>query len=231
MSVFKRLSDIISANIHHLLDRCEDPEKMCKQVLRELESNLGQVRQAVVKAMASERQLRGGLDQNRDIAVEWSERAEQALRDGDEALARRALRQKVEHQQAADGLQSQWEQAAASAEELRSQLVILEQKLREARRYRDMLIARQRAAEAKRRIVRSQTALSSFQDRFQQLGRMADVVQRLELEVAAEAELRTEEERLTGLFTEREEDARVEAELEALRQHLADSGPAKSGEA
>lgn len=230
MSVFKRLSDIISANIHHLLDRCEDPEKMCKQVVRELESNLGQVRQAVVKAMAAERQLRRGLDQNRDIAVEWSERAEQALRDGDEALARRALRQKVEHQRAADRLQSQWEQAAASAEELRSQLVILEQKLREARRYRDMLIARQRAAEAKRRVVRSQATLSSFEDRFQQLGRMAEVVQRLELEVAAEAELRTEEEGLAGQFTEREENAQVEAELKALRRRLSEAPPPQSAD-
>jgi len=90
MGVFKRLSDIISANIHHLLDRCEDPEKMCKQVVRELEVTLAQVRQAVVKAMAGERQLRHGLDQNRDIAAEWSQRAEQALGEGDEDLASRA---------------------------------------------------------------------------------------------------------------------------------------------
>lgn len=220
MGVFKRLSDIVSANMHHLLDRCEDPEKMCKQVVRELEENLGRVRQAVVKAMAGERQLRSALDQNRDIAAEWAERAAEALRQGDEDLARRALRQKVAYQRAADDLQTQWEQAAAGAEDLRSQLVILEQKLHEARRYRDMLIARKRVAEAKRQVERSLVNLSSFQDRIQQLGRMAEVVRQLELEVAAEAELRSEEEALAERFRTRQEEAQVEAELKALRRRL-----------
>ena len=225
MSVFKRLSDIVSANIHHLLDRCEDPEKMCKQVVRELEENLGRVRQAVVKAMAGERQLRSALDQNRDIAAEWAERAEQALGDDDEDLARRALRQKVTYQRAADHLQEQWEQAAAGAEDLRSQLVILEQKLHEARRYRDMLIARKRVAEAKRQVERSLVSLSSFQDRIQQLGRMAEVVQQLELEVAAETELRSEEATLAERFRTRQEEAQVEAELKALRRRLSPDPP------
>jgi len=228
MGVFKRLSDIISANIHHLLDRCEDPEKMCKQVVRELEVNLAQVRQAVVKAMAGERQLRHGLDQNRDIAAEWSQRAEQALGEGDEELARRALRQKVEHQRAAEHLQGEWEQAAAGAEELRSHLVILEQKLREARRYRDLLIARQRAAEAKRRVAHSQVELTSFEERFGQLGRMAEVVQRLELEVAAEADLRTEAQSVAEEFGAREEEAQVEAELKALHQRLSETPTGRS---
>jgi len=225
MSVFKRLSDIIAANIHHLLDRCEDPEKMVKQVVRELEDNLAQVRSAVAKAMASERQLRQGLDQGRELAAEWAERAERALAEGDEALARRALRQKVSHERAARRLQREWEEAGAGAEELRSQLVILEQKLREARRYRDMLVARQRVAEAKRRMAGSLARLSSFGERMQELGRLAEVVRHLELEVAAEVELRTEEEQLSQEFQVREEEAQVETELKALAEQISRPSP------
>ena len=228
MSVFKRLSDIVTANIHHLLDRCEDPEKMVKQVVRELEDNLVQVRSAVAKAMASERQLRQGLDQSRELAAEWAERAERALSEGDEALARRALRQKVSQERAARRLQKEWEGAAGGAEELRSQLVILEQKLREAHRYRDMLIARRRVAEAKQRMAGSLQHFASFDERMQQLGRLAEVVRQLELEVAAEVELRTEEEQLAQTFQVREEDAQVDAELKALRQRLAPPRPGKS---
>ena len=220
MSVFKRLSDIVAANIHHLLDRCEDPEKMVKQVVRELEDNLAQLRSAVAKAMASERQLRQGLDQGRELAAEWAERAERALAEGDEALARRALRQKVSHERAACRLPRDWEEAGAGAEEVRSQLAILEQKLREARRYRDMLVARTRVAEAKRRMVGSLERLSSVGERMQELGRLAEVVRELELEVAAEVELRTEEERLGEEFQAREADTQVERELKALRQRL-----------
>jgi phage shock protein A len=220
MSVFKRLSDVVAANIHHLLDRCEDPEKMVKQVVRELEENLLQVRSAVAKAMASERQLRQGLDQGRELAAEWTERAERAVGEGDEALARRALRQKVTQERAARRLQQEWEEAAAGAEEVRSQLVILEQKLREARRYRDMLVARRRVAEAKRRMAGSLERFSSFNQRMQEFGRLAEVVRQLELEVAAEVELRTEEEQLTREFQGREEEAQVETDLKALRQRF-----------
>ncbi len=220
MGVFKRVSDIISANIHHLLDRCEDPEKMCKQVVRELEAHLTRVRHAVVQAVAAERQLRASLDQNRDVSFQWAERAAQALGEGEEELARRALRQKLSYQSAADRLQPDWERAAAGAEELRSQLVILQQKLREACHYRDMLIARQRAAEAKRQVERSLVRLSQVGEKFQQLGRMAEVVSRLELEVAAEAELRSEEQVLVAELDSRQESQEVEAELEALRQRL-----------
>ena len=225
MSVFKRVSDIISANIHHLLDRCEDPEKMCKQVVRELDAHVARVRQAVVQAIAHERQLRAVLDQNREVAHEWAERAAQALRDGEEELARRALRQKLSYQKAADRLQTEWEQAAAGAEDVRSQLVILQQKLREARQYRDMLIARQRVAEAKRQVERSLVKLSDVGEKFQQLGRMAEVVRQLELEVAAESELHTEEQALAAEFEGRRKDAELEAELEALRRHLARAEP------
>jgi phage shock protein A len=225
MSVFKRLSDIVAANIHHLLDRCEDPEKMCKQVVRELEDNLVQVRFAVAKAMASERQLRQGLDQSRELAAEWTERAERAVGEGDEALARRALRQAVSQERAARRLQQDWEEAAAGAEELRAQLVILEQKLREARRYRDMLVARRRVAEAKQRMAGSLRDFSAFGERMQQLGQLAEVVRQLELEVAAEVELRTEEEQLGREFQARDEDGQVERELQALRQRLSPPPP------
>jgi len=230
MGIFKRVSDIISANIHHLLDRCEDPERMCKQVVRELEETLVRVRGSVVRAMAGERQLRSALDQNRDIAREWAERAEEALRDSDEELTKRALRQKLSYQKRADELQEEWENAAAGTEELRTQFAVLEEKLREARRYRDMLIARKRAAEAKRQVQRSLDQAGAVEGQLSRMGRMAEVVRQLELEVTAEADLRSQEKILADRFQERREQSELDDEFEALRRRVSGSGTTPAGE-
>ena len=91
MTLFKRINDVICANINDLLDRVEDPERMIKQIIREMEMNISNAREGVVEAVASEKQLGKELDSHRDKAEEWRARGEQALRAGNEALAREAL--------------------------------------------------------------------------------------------------------------------------------------------
>ncbi len=93
-SIFKRLNDIISANINDLIDKVEDPERMIKQIIREMENNINQAKEGVVGAIASEKQLKKEVDGHRRQMDEWLAKAEIALKNDKEELARAALARK-----------------------------------------------------------------------------------------------------------------------------------------
>ena len=95
-NIFKRISDILAANLNDLIDRVEDPERMVKQIIREMEDNIHIAEEGVIDAMASEKQLQKDLEQHRHQAATWRQRAEEALRADQEDLARAALTRKKE---------------------------------------------------------------------------------------------------------------------------------------
>ena len=95
-NLFARISDVITANISDLIDRVEDPEKMIKQIIREMEENIGLAKEGVVDAIASEKTLEQNVDTHRREAKTWQEKARTALKDGNEDLARLALIRKNE---------------------------------------------------------------------------------------------------------------------------------------
>ena len=88
MGIFKRISDIISANINELTEQFENPEKMLKQAIREMEDSIAEVTQQTAKAMAHEKTLSRELQRNRAGSEEWQQRAVKAVEAGDDALAR-----------------------------------------------------------------------------------------------------------------------------------------------
>ncbi len=96
-NLFKRINDVITANISDLVDRVEDPEKMIKQIIREMEENIGRAKEGVVDAIASEKTLQQNVDRHRREAKTWQENARTALKDGKDDLARQALVRKNEH--------------------------------------------------------------------------------------------------------------------------------------
>ena len=96
MGIFKRISDIISANLNDLTEKFENPEKMLKQAVREMESAIDQVTQQTAKAMANEKTLARELRRNRSQCEQWQERATKAVKAGDDDLARKALARKNE---------------------------------------------------------------------------------------------------------------------------------------
>ena len=132
-SLFKRISDVIAANLNDLVDRVEDPERMIKQLIREMEENISSAREGVIDAVASEKQLSKELDSQRRQASEWNERARRALQAGNEALAREALMRKKEHDSMVAHLEVSSESARRTSERLKAQLRALEMKLEEAR--------------------------------------------------------------------------------------------------
>ncbi len=219
-NIFKRINDVLSANINDLIDRVEDPERMVKQIIREMEENILRAREGVVDAIASEKKLQKELEHNRQLSAEWLAKAESALRDGKEDLARAALGRKKEHDNIVKALEPAWQSANATSERLKNQLRGLEAKLEEARRKRGTLVARQRAAEAREQMDRT---LSRFDDGLaahQQFSRMEDRVADMEARTAAMDELERSSSPLEKEFLDLEVRLEVDSELEKLKAKL-----------
>src|ERR1700676_2136455 len=107
MGLFKRISDIVSANLNDMVESWEEPEKMLKQAVREMETAIDQARRSVAKAMASEKLVGKELLENERHAEQWQTRAESAVAAGDDTLALKALARKREHESVAAALRDQ----------------------------------------------------------------------------------------------------------------------------
>ena len=101
MGLFKRMSDIVSANLNDMAEKYEDPEKMLKQAVREMETSIEEARRDVAKSMASDKIVAKELAENEQKASQWQQRAEAAIEAGDDNLARQALGRKQEYEKVA----------------------------------------------------------------------------------------------------------------------------------
>lgn len=216
--LFKRISDVIAANLNDLVDRVEDPERMIKQLIREMEENISNAREGVIDAVASEKQLAKELDSQRRQAEEWHQRARLALESGNETLAREALTRKKEHDGIAVSLDMSWQSARRTGERLKSQLRALEAKLEEARLKKGSLVARQRAAQARAQMDQVQDRFQTGLDLNHSFGRMADKVGEMEARMEAREELYGEYSQIEREFLKMETNSEVEAELAALKR-------------
>jgi phage shock protein A len=218
VSIFTRVSDIINANVSDMLDRAEDPEKMVKMLIFEMEEQIATAREGVAKAIAGEKKLEANLQKNRSSADEWFAKAEAAVARDDEQLARKCLARKKEHERIADSLQPQWESARRTSDVLKSDLRRMEEKLDEAIRRRDSLIARQMAAEAQREVQGVAPTINRVQRSFDKFDRMERKVEGMEAEAAAYAELSEYSTDLDREVERSQRDAEVEIELTMLKQ-------------
>ena len=218
MRFFSRVSDIVSANVSDLLDRAEDPEKMVKLLIVEMEEHIEKAREGLAKAIAGEKQLEGTLKKNRDAAADWQSKAEAAIERGDDDLARKCLERKKEYEKIADSLQPQWEAARRTSDALKSDFRRLEEKVEDARRRRDALIARQLAAEAQKEVASIAPAMSKAHQSFAKFDRMERKVEQMEAEAAALVELSDTKRDLDKEVAHSERQAEVDAELAALKE-------------
>ncbi len=219
-NLFKRISDVISANINDLVDRVEDPERMIKQLIREMEENISSAREGVIDAVASEKLLSRELDSQRRQAEEWQHRARLALDAGNESLAREALTRKREHDGIAANLDASWLSARRTGERLKSQLRALEAKLEEARLKKGSLVARQRAAQAREQMDQVQDRFQTGLDLNHSFGRMADKVGEMEARMEAREELYGEYSQIEREFLKMETNSEIEADLAALKREV-----------
>lgn len=218
MGIFSRLSDIVSANISDLLDRAEDPEKMIKLMIIEMEEHLQRAHEGVVKALAGEKRLEQNLNKNKSAAAEWQAKAEAALERCDEEQARKCLTRKMEYQKIANSLQEQFDTAHRASEVLKEDYCRLEEKVAEARRRRDALIARQMAAEAQKEVAGIAPAMAKAQAAFGKFDRMEQKIEQIEAEALALADLAESTRGFDREFEKSQRDAEVDAELAALKE-------------
>jgi phage shock protein A len=224
MGLFKRISDIVSANLNDLTEQFEDPEKMLKQAIREMEESIGEVTGQTAKAMANEKTLSRELERNRTQGQQWQERAEKAVEAGDDALARKALARKNEHEKLVAALEDQLNAAREAVGTLQRQLAGMKAKLAEAKRNLSTLSARKRAADFRRKMDSQAAGLTAEVDEsaFAKFDRLKAKVEQAEAEAEAVAELRAMNAGATpeDLVEVPDEELGVTAELAELKQKL-----------
>ncbi len=228
--MFSRLATLIRSNINELITRAEDPEKMLNQVLVDMKTQLVEAKKQVAVAIADEKRIRKQYEQETAKAQEWERKAMLAIKAGDDTLARAALQRKNDHEEIAAQLLAQWEAQKASVEQLKEALRGLDNKIEEAKRKRNLLVSRQKRAEAQRTINDTLSSINSS-SAFDTFERMSERVTQLEAEAEATAELGEgmPDSSLDSQFKALEAGAGVDDQLEALKQKMA-LGPATSAQ-
>ena len=146
MSLLDRVSTLLRANLNDLVEKAEDPERMLKQVVLDMENQLLQVKTQVAIAIADEHLLNKKKAEQDQQAAEWRRKAELAVQKGHDDLARAALERALSHDQLVKGFTEQAEDQKHEADSLRQALHKLDQKLAETRAHCDMLVAEHRRA-------------------------------------------------------------------------------------
>jgi phage shock protein A len=212
MGFLKRMSGLVTANLNDLIDQCEDPEKMLRQAVRDMETALGQLMDGAARAIAHQKLLSRQLSEQREGVAGCVKRAEAAVARGDDKSARNELVRKGEHQRLADALSGQVATADALGQRLRRQVTAMRIKLDEARRKLVDITARNRAVAAQRKFIEHLPVEACHGQTWSNFERMRTRVEQSEAETEALLELLGEPESPALL------DLEVEAELRALKE-------------
>ncbi len=188
MGIFSRLGTLIKSNLNDLISRSEDPEKMLTQVLLDMQQQLVEAKKSVAIAIADEKKLQKQYNVELDKSKDWERKAMLAVRAGNDDLARQALTRKQEHEDIAGQFQQQWIAQKAAVDKLKDALRLLANKIEEAKRKKNILIARKKRAEAQNQIASTMQGLGDT-SAFDTFERMSDQINLLEAEAEAGAEL------------------------------------------
>ena len=150
MGIFTRVRDIISSNLNTMLDKAEDPEKMVRLIIREMEDTLVEIKASCAQSIATKKRIQRQLDEIEARAAEWAGKAQLAVNKGREDLAREALLERRRYLERADALHREASQFDALVEQYQQDIVQLEEKLAAAREKQRVLA--QRHAHAQERM-------------------------------------------------------------------------------
>ncbi len=203
MGIFDRLSTLLKSNVNDLIRRAENPEKMLNQLITDMRGQLAKAKQEVASAIADEKKLQSQVQKEKQQAEEWERRAMLAVEQGRDDLAKQALLRHNEHMQNAQALHETWMRQKAETESLKASLRQLNEKIEEAKRKKNILLARQKRAEAQERIHRTMSSISD-KSAFESFERMAEKIEEQERRALAAAEI---SEDLSGDDLSREFDA------------------------
>jgi len=222
MGIFTRMRDIVNANINTMLEKAEDPEKLIKLMVQEMEDTLVEIKASTAGAMATRKRIARQLDETRAAVQRWEDNAELAVRKGREDLAREALMEKRGQEEKIEALANELTDADAVVEQYKEDIRQLEEKLATAKEKHRMLVERhihaRRTKEARTRVRKADSAdavarFAAFENRIERMEAEADLVHASR----QQRNLHDEIARLEG-------DERLEAELAALKARTAGGG-------
>lgn len=218
MGIFARMADVLKANVNDLLDKAEDPEKMIKQMVIEMEEAVNKATTAVGTAIANQKRLEKQYNENKKLADDWQNKAIQAVNAGRDDLASQALAKKSSYMSSASSLEPVLQQATQTAEQMKAQLMQLKAKLDEARVRQNTLIARHKAAKAKQMIAQQMSGIGG--GAFGNFDRFEKKIEDVESQADAHAELAGQSGSLDDEFKKLGTDTTVDSELAALKAQL-----------
>jgi phage shock protein A len=221
MGIFSRLAQLIQSNLNDLISKSEDPEKMLNQVVLDMNNQLVEAKKQVAASIADEKRLAKQSEQEAANAAEWERRAMMALRAGNEELAKEALARKREHDELAATFKDQWTKQKNAVDQLKKALRMLNDKIEEAKRKKNVLIARKKRAEAQKAIQETMSGLRD-QSAFETFDRMSQKVDQIEAEAEAQADLAEEYsgDVLASQFQNLERNASADEDLTALKRKM-----------
>lgn len=219
MAIFERLSDLLKANVNDMLDKAEDPEKMVKQIIIDMEAQVNSATQALGAAMGSEKQALKQLESAKAASEDWDNKAKTALKAGNEELAKKALAQKTSVDGDLAQFQAAYDSMSMQVSQLKDQVRQLKAKLEEARMKQNMLIARSKMADAQKSVSTSLNSTDST-SAFTKLDKMEQKVNAKEAEAQAFTEMAGENTSLEDEFEALEQTSAVDDELAKLKAEL-----------
>lgn len=220
MAIFERLGDLIRSNINDLIDRAENPEKMVKQIIIDMEEQLRDATAGYATAMGGVNQVRKQMEQAQAQSKEWERKAKMALSAGNEELAKQALVKKSDADNLAATYSTNYETMNTRLMDMKAQIDILKQKLSEARSRQAMLIARSKMADANEAMAKSLGNMDSG-SAFAKMDKMEAKIVDKEARADAFSEVSgvdtmTE----TDPFAAMEQDMAVNSDLERLKKEM-----------
>jgi phage shock protein A len=221
MGIFARLAQLIQSNLNDLINRSEDPEKMLNQIVVDMNEQLLEAKKQVATSIADEKRLAKQAELELANAAEWERRAMLAVRAGDDNLAKEALSRKRDHEGLGEQYKAQWEKQKQAVDQLKLALRALNGKIEEAKRKKNLLIARKKRAEAQQAIQQTMSGLRNA-SAFETFDRMAAKIDQMEAEAEAGAELAEQYsgDVLAQKFSQLEVTAGSDQDLTALKRKM-----------
>ncbi len=216
MGIFSRFTDIVNSNINALLDKAEDPQKMVRLIIQEMEDTLVEVRSTSAKTLAAKKEISHQITKIRAEAEDWYAKAELAISKGRDDLAKAALKEKKKCEEQAEALEKELAIVEEQLSKLQSEIGQLQDKLADAKNRQKAILLRQKTVSTRLEVKRTLDTgkVDAAMGRFEQYERKID-----DLEAQVES-YDLGKKTLADEFAELESDGAVEDELAALKQKV-----------
>jgi phage shock protein A len=217
MGIFSRFADIVNSNINAILDKAEDPEKMVRLIIQEMEDTLVEVRSTSAKTLAEKKELARRVEHLNQEAQQWQEKAELALVKDREDLARAALLERQKSSDAAVSVEKELEHVESHIEKLQQEVATLQDKLADAKARQKAIVLRQRSVESRLEVKKALDS-SKVEDALNRFERYESKIDGLESQVEA---YDSGKKSLSDEIADLQKNEQVDDELAALKKKLA----------